>query len=479
MTSTEPTRRPTRRSLGRGHGGATKTVRSEVGETLRDARENRGVDLHRVERDTKIRLKFLAALEDGEFTELPGDVYARGFLRNYATYLGLDADQIEEDWRAEAGAAPPIRPAFSGPRPLTLSRRVVFQRSHIVIAMVAVIVLLVGSYFGFQLTRYLSYPTLAVASAGAADIKLPIGTTTYVLTGKATPGTTVQISWNGQDPKTVIVDDAGLWSSQAVLQPGRNQFDITAINLDTKHASTTTKVIIIVAEPTPTPILPSVVLTGPTDAAVFKDGNVVVTGTTNLVSKVTLTPTLVGGPLPAGATLPPATPTPVLVSPTPAASGAAPGASTSPAAAASATVQPLTATVGADGSFSFTLKLRPGRWQLSVVGIATTGGSPTKAVTRTVSVPYTGIYVEITVKNGDASAVYVVHDGVPDVALDSSETVGWTHVVTASKSVCISAYPPGNVYISVNGTSYVPISTFGGQRAWIDTTLVPRDIGSC
>lgn len=475
MTSTEPTRRPTRRSLGRGHGGATKIVRSEVGETLRDARENRGVDLHRVERDIKIRLKFLAALEDGEFTELPGDVYARGFLRNYATYLGLDADQIEEDWRSEAGAAPPIRPAFSGPRPLTLSRRVVFQRSHIVIAMVAVIVLLVGSYFGIQLTRYLSYPTLAVASAGAADISLPIGTTTYVLTGKATPGTTVQISWNGQDPKTVIVDDSGVWSFQAVLQPGRNQFDVTAINLDTKHASTTTKVIIIVAEPTATPILPSVVLTGPTDASVFKDGNVVVTGTTNLVSKVTLTPTLVGGPLPAGATLPPATPTPVLVSPGPTASGV----STSPVPSATAASQALSADVGADGSFSFTLKLRPGRWQLAVVGTATKGGTLTKSVSRTVSVPYTGIYVEIVVKNGDASAVYVVHDGVPDVAVNSSESVGWTHVVTASKSVCISAYPPGNVYISVNGTSYVPISTFGGQHALIDTTLAPKNVDSC
>src|ERR1035437_5509636 len=72
MTTSEPPRRPARRSFGRGRIATTKTVRSEVGETLRDARENRGVDLHRVERDTKIRLKFLAALEDGEFTELPG-----------------------------------------------------------------------------------------------------------------------------------------------------------------------------------------------------------------------------------------------------------------------------------------------------------------------------------------------------------------------------------------------------------------------
>jgi cytoskeletal protein RodZ len=424
-----------------------------------------------VERDTKIRLKFLAALEDGEFTELPGDVYARGFLRNYATYLGLDADQIEEEWRSEAGAATPLRPTFAGPQPLTLSRRVVFQRSHIVIALVAVVVLLVGSYFGFQLTRYLSYPTLAVASAGAADINLPVGTTTYVLKGEATAGTTVQISWNGQDPNKVIVDDSGQWSYQAVLQPGRNQFDITALNLDTNHASTTTRLIIIVAVPTPTPVVPNVVLTAPTDASVFKDGNVVVTGTANLISKVTLTPILVGPPLPAGATLPPATPTPAVPSVAPVATGA----SLPPTPAASATTQPLSAVVGADGSFTFTLKLRPGRWQLAVVGTTTKDASLTKAVSRTVSVPYSGIYVEITVKNGSATALYIQHDGKVDVPVNSSEPVGWTHVTTATKYVCISANPPGNVYVAVNGSLYLPVSTFGGWHAAIDTSLVPTD----
>ena len=92
-------------------------------------------------------------------------MYTRGFLRNYATYLGLDADEIEEEWRREAGDRAPISQLIVGPQPLTIRRGVRFQRSHLVIAVVAVIVLLVAGYFGFQLTRYLSYPTLAVAPA--------------------------------------------------------------------------------------------------------------------------------------------------------------------------------------------------------------------------------------------------------------------------------------------------------------------------
>jgi hypothetical protein len=51
------------------------------------ARERKGVDLYRAERDTKIRARYLAALERGEYRELPGPVYVKGFLRNYALYL--------------------------------------------------------------------------------------------------------------------------------------------------------------------------------------------------------------------------------------------------------------------------------------------------------------------------------------------------------------------------------------------------------
>ncbi|MGD0861521.1 MAG: helix-turn-helix domain-containing protein [Candidatus Limnocylindrales bacterium] len=77
---------------------------------LRAAREARGIDLYRVERDTKIRVKFLAALEEGQYSELPAEVYARGFLRNYASYLGLDPDEAWEEWRRESAAPRPSAP---------------------------------------------------------------------------------------------------------------------------------------------------------------------------------------------------------------------------------------------------------------------------------------------------------------------------------------------------------------------------------
>ncbi|MGD8603797.1 MAG: DUF4115 domain-containing protein [Anaerolineales bacterium] len=67
---------------------------TEIGKTLREARETLGLTLEEVERVTRIRTYHLEALEEGNFEELPSPVQVRGFLHNYAEFLGLDTDQI-------------------------------------------------------------------------------------------------------------------------------------------------------------------------------------------------------------------------------------------------------------------------------------------------------------------------------------------------------------------------------------------------
>lgn len=73
-----------------------------IGPILRERREAMGVTLAEAEVATRIRQKYLAALESDEWTLLPGEVVGRGFLRNYATYLGLDATEIVDRRRAIA-----------------------------------------------------------------------------------------------------------------------------------------------------------------------------------------------------------------------------------------------------------------------------------------------------------------------------------------------------------------------------------------
>src|SRR5678815_2603090 len=86
--------------------------RPSLPDRLAAARERKGVDLYRAERDTKIRARYLAALERGDYRELPGAVYTKGFLRNYALYLGLDPDEVLLQWRRDRGEVKDPTPAI-------------------------------------------------------------------------------------------------------------------------------------------------------------------------------------------------------------------------------------------------------------------------------------------------------------------------------------------------------------------------------
>ncbi len=65
-----------------------------VGEVLRQTRSRRGLSLEEVEQAIRIPRKYLLALEEGDMSRLPSPAYARGFLRTYANYLGLDEREV-------------------------------------------------------------------------------------------------------------------------------------------------------------------------------------------------------------------------------------------------------------------------------------------------------------------------------------------------------------------------------------------------
>ena len=71
----------------------------DIGEALREARTRRRVDMSQVESATKIRAKYLRALENEEWDALPGPTYVKTFLRTYAEYLGIDARSLVEEYK--------------------------------------------------------------------------------------------------------------------------------------------------------------------------------------------------------------------------------------------------------------------------------------------------------------------------------------------------------------------------------------------
>jgi Helix-turn-helix domain len=81
-----------------------------IGSALKDARRRAGLDIRTVEERTKIRTRYLRALEAEEWSALPGHAYVKGFLRTYANLLGLDGEALVDTYRrtVEGPQASPV-----------------------------------------------------------------------------------------------------------------------------------------------------------------------------------------------------------------------------------------------------------------------------------------------------------------------------------------------------------------------------------
>lgn len=124
-----------------------------IGETLREARNRRKLDLAEVEAAIKIRVRYLQAIENEEWDALPGGAYTRGFIRTYAGYLGLDGERLADDYRRsgepQGGERVPKRvepvptgPRRSGPR---LSSRMLIVAVCLLLVAAVVVVAVAGS----------------------------------------------------------------------------------------------------------------------------------------------------------------------------------------------------------------------------------------------------------------------------------------------------------------------------------------------
>lgn len=94
---------------------------ADIGEVLRETRMRKRVDMSQVEAATKIRAKYLRALENEEWDMLPGPTFVKTFLRTYAEYLELDARSLVEEYkqryeRPSSGELTPFAPMRRGNR---------------------------------------------------------------------------------------------------------------------------------------------------------------------------------------------------------------------------------------------------------------------------------------------------------------------------------------------------------------------------
>ncbi|MGH2402465.1 MAG: helix-turn-helix domain-containing protein, partial [Candidatus Limnocylindria bacterium] len=200
----------------------------KLGEVLRAARETKGVDLARVERDTKIRERYLSALERGEYRELPGAVYTKGFLRNYGAYLGLDPEYLIDLYRLETAAGAAERPVTpSPPRPIAVRRRRTFVVTPGAVA-AAILTILVGAFvawLGYEFVNFARTPELRIVEP-AGDVAAHTEDT-ITIRGITAANATITVSGLPENP-SAVADEAGNFEVTVGLLPGSNEIRLVA-----------------------------------------------------------------------------------------------------------------------------------------------------------------------------------------------------------------------------------------------------------
>lgn len=205
-----------------------------VGEMLKEARVIKNYSLADVEKATKIRAKFLEAMEKDDFRSLPSLSYAKGFVKNYSEFLGLNSRHILAFFRRQTeevtkssllpkGMAAPLNPTLFR---LTPGRFIAI----LVTACISVFLL----YFGFQYLKLNYPPTLTIDSPKNHQV---FAQQRIDILGKTDPDATVTINGTG-----VLVRSDGRFFDQLQLSPGVNKVTVIATSRFNKTATQTLEV---------------------------------------------------------------------------------------------------------------------------------------------------------------------------------------------------------------------------------------------
>lgn len=191
-----------------------------LGDRLRAHRERMGTTLEAATQATGVSVKYLIALEESAYGRLPGDVYARNFLRKYATFLELDADDVLAQYESEHGIVRTL--VDQGPRfiqrhidvkPLFTPHRL--RRGAFVLAVLAVL-----GYLVWQAWSIVRPPELIIETPPPQ-----LTTTERSIEVRGRTDRESDLTINGQQ---VLADGNGVFSEQVDLQPGLNTIRISA-----------------------------------------------------------------------------------------------------------------------------------------------------------------------------------------------------------------------------------------------------------
>lgn len=191
-----------------------------VGVMLKTARIGKGLTLFQVEQETKIREKFLIGIEADEFGALPSPAYAKGFIRNYAEFLGLSSEVVMAIFRRQTHESPRASLLPHGVADPLNAPMLQLTPGRFLGLLAAGLLVVFLVYFFSQYRRLSQTPSLEVITPTNQMI---VAQARVVVEGKTDPDATVTI--NGIS--TIIRDD-GRFYEQISINPGVNKIIIEA-----------------------------------------------------------------------------------------------------------------------------------------------------------------------------------------------------------------------------------------------------------
>lgn len=199
-----------------------------LGEKLQEAREQKGLSLEEISKDTKIKAEFLKYIEEGDYTKLPSASYAQGFIRNYIKYLGLPEREMLALFRREYDQEKAYRVMPKGfesqedfPLKIFKLRQTFFIISIIFIFLIC--------YILFSYRYAFISPPLRVDYPKDKQV---ITATQISIKGKTDPNSTVYIN-----KEVVSIDVSGNFEKTINVFPGNFILDVKAINKFGKTAN--------------------------------------------------------------------------------------------------------------------------------------------------------------------------------------------------------------------------------------------------
>lgn len=210
----------------------TKKIATQtLGEKLKSIRLERRLSIVEVSKYTKIQTKYLEYMEDGNYTKLPADVYVKGFLRSWASYMGVNEQALTKQYEREKGIHKNIKKIAQEERvvnPIKFSKLVITPKL-VIASFLTVAALAVFFYLYREVESFVSTPRLVVYE--------PVDNSTFEgqiarVTGIAERGSAVFVN-----DQAVLTNEKGEFGQDISLQEGLNTIVVKARNKFDKEAT--------------------------------------------------------------------------------------------------------------------------------------------------------------------------------------------------------------------------------------------------